>query len=190
MKKGSKLYVAYGSNLNKEQMKYRCPSARFVGTSMITGYELQFKGYPHGAFATITPKTDASVPVAVWEITKMDEERLDRYEGFPNHYFKQNISVMLGDAEVSAMVYIMDLKQEFGIPTKNYYEAVYKGYIDCNLPVHVLDNAVERSEKQYYESTFSQTQKYSLLSLDEDENEDDSDFENQESDDEGWAMRL
>ena len=27
----AKLYVAYGSNLNKEQMKDRCPGAEFVG---------------------------------------------------------------------------------------------------------------------------------------------------------------
>lgn len=37
----AKLYVAYGSNLNKEQMRYRCPAAKFVGTGIIEGY-----GYP------------------------------------------------------------------------------------------------------------------------------------------------
>ena len=26
-----KLYIAYGSNLNLKQMKYRCPTAKFVG---------------------------------------------------------------------------------------------------------------------------------------------------------------
>ena len=31
----AKLYVAYGSNLNKEQMRYRCPTAKFVGTGII-----------------------------------------------------------------------------------------------------------------------------------------------------------
>lgn len=35
----AKLYVAYGSNLNKEQMRYRCPAAKFVGTGIIEGYE-------------------------------------------------------------------------------------------------------------------------------------------------------
>ena len=34
----AKLYVAYGSNLNKEQMRYRCPTAKFVGTGIIEGY--------------------------------------------------------------------------------------------------------------------------------------------------------
>ena len=35
----AKLYVAYGSNLNKEQMRYRCPTAKFVGTGIIEGYD-------------------------------------------------------------------------------------------------------------------------------------------------------
>ena len=40
----SKLYVAYGSNLNLKQMAYRCPTATLVGTGVIDNYELQFKG--------------------------------------------------------------------------------------------------------------------------------------------------
>ena len=39
-----RLYVAYGSNLNFEQMKYRCPTAKLYDTGIIEGYELQFKG--------------------------------------------------------------------------------------------------------------------------------------------------
>ena len=50
------MYIAYGSNLNKEQMARRCPTARYVGTGMVEGYELKFKGRPEGAYATIDPK--------------------------------------------------------------------------------------------------------------------------------------
>lgn len=38
-----KLYVAYGSNINLEQMAFRCPNSEVVGTAMLQGYELQFK---------------------------------------------------------------------------------------------------------------------------------------------------
>lgn len=69
----AKLYVAYGSNLNREQMRYRCPTAKFVGTGIIEGYELQFKGALHGACATIAPKEGAAVPVGIWTIQKPDE---------------------------------------------------------------------------------------------------------------------
>jgi len=48
-----KYYIAYGSNLNKEQMKSRCPDAVPVGTSEIKNYTLLFKGHPNRAVATI-----------------------------------------------------------------------------------------------------------------------------------------
>lgn len=74
----AKLYVAYGSNLNKNQMRSRCPGAKFVGTGVIENYELQFKGSLHGAHATIAPKEGAFVPVGVWTIQKRDESYLDK----------------------------------------------------------------------------------------------------------------
>lgn len=145
-----RLYVAYGSNLNFEQMKYRCPTAKLYGIGTINGYELQFKGSSHSAFATIAPKEDASVPVAVWEIKLRDELSLDRYEGYPSHYFKQNVSVQLHGEEVSAMVYIMNLKMNFGLPSPHYYRTVHQGYVDCGMDTNVLDAAVMNSTRQYY----------------------------------------
>ncbi|MCL2213487.1 MAG: gamma-glutamylcyclotransferase, partial [Oscillospiraceae bacterium] len=56
-----KLYIAYGSNLNHRQMAMRCPTARLVGTGVVEDYELQFKGHPESAFATISEKTGESV---------------------------------------------------------------------------------------------------------------------------------
>ena len=103
-----KLYIAYGSNLNKGQMAWRCPTARYVGTGMVEGYELKFKGRPEGAYATIDPKKGGKVPVAIWEIQPYDEFRLNQYEGYPNHYFTRNIPVKIGNHEVTGMVYIMN----------------------------------------------------------------------------------
>ena len=68
-----KLYVAYGSNLNTYQMKFRCPTARLVGTGIIKDHELQFKGRKDSAFATIAPSEGGTVPVAVWELQPRDE---------------------------------------------------------------------------------------------------------------------
>ena len=39
-----KLYIAYGSNMDEEQMAFRCPTATLVGTAIVEGYELMFKG--------------------------------------------------------------------------------------------------------------------------------------------------
>ena len=39
-----KLYIAYGSNLNLNQMSMRCPEAMPVGTAMLDGWQLTFRG--------------------------------------------------------------------------------------------------------------------------------------------------
>ena len=49
------LYAAYGSNINLEQMAYRCPNSKVAGTAMLKGYELEFRGV-----ATIVPKENES----------------------------------------------------------------------------------------------------------------------------------
>ena len=105
-----RLYVAYGSNLNIRQMKYRCPGAKLYGTGVIDDYELQFKGQPHSAFATIAPKEGASVPVAVWEIFEKNVQARDCYEGYPSNYFEKKVPVQLDGVDVRAMVYIINLK--------------------------------------------------------------------------------
>lgn len=76
-----KYYLAYGSNLNIRQMKFRCPTAKIVGTAIIKDYELLYKGSKTGSYLTIEKKKGSVVPVAVWEVTKSDERSLDTYEG-------------------------------------------------------------------------------------------------------------
>ena len=148
-----RLYVAYGSNLNTYQMRYRCPSARLVGTGVVKDHELQFKGRKDSAHATIAPSEGSTVPVAVWELQPRDEKALDRYEGFPNYYFKQDIPVEMKNGEtINGMVYIMNLRQDFGIPSPGYVQTVSEGYHNCRLDTSVLKNAIRQSVSRYADS--------------------------------------
>ena len=167
-----RLYVAYGSNLNIRQMQHRCPTAKLYGTGTVSDYELQFKGQPNCAFATIAPQEGSEVPVAVWEIQSQDERSLDRYEGYPSHYFKQNIPVQLDGEEVDAMVYIMNLKMKFGMPSPYYYQTVLEGYHDCGLDTEVLDRAVRNSAQNFYKDYSQKSQQQTLFDLHESEYED------------------
>lgn len=186
-----RLYVAYGSNLNLRQMAWRCPTAKLYGTGVIEGYELQFKGAPSGAFATIGQKDGSAVPVAVWEIQQKDEKSLDTYEGFPSHYYKEDVTVTmdtdrLGEpvpAKVDAMVYIMNQSMSFGVPSQGYYNTVYQGYENCGLDTDVLNSAVEDSIERFK----SLPQKYGQTYLFGDEYESDyepEDYEDELEDDE------
>ena len=49
-------YIAYGSNLNVEQMHYRCPDARIIGTATLDDWTLLFKGSKTGSYLTIEQK--------------------------------------------------------------------------------------------------------------------------------------
>lgn len=52
-----RLYIAYGSNINLEQMAYRCPNSKIVSKEMLKGYELEFRGV-----ATIVPNENRKFP--------------------------------------------------------------------------------------------------------------------------------
>ena len=38
------LYFAYGSNINLDQMQYRCPDATVYGQAVLDNYDLRFRG--------------------------------------------------------------------------------------------------------------------------------------------------
>ena len=134
-----KLYVAYGSNLHLEQMSFRCPDASVVGSGVIKNYELVFYGV-----ASIEPKNGTDCPVGVWEISPDDEKNLDRYEGWPRLYRKEEIEVELDDGEiVTAMVYIMNRSGMQSMPSPEYYQTIYTGYKQFNLPTKYLNAVVD-----------------------------------------------
>lgn len=144
----NKLYIAYGSNLNLEQMANRCPTAKAVGVSKINNYRLVFRGAHAGAVATIEPYKGGSVPVLLWEITPADEAALDRYEGWPYLYRKETLKVRLGGKQVTAMVYIMNEGRPFGQPSCFYYSTILEGYKSADFNIDILRMAVNDSAEE------------------------------------------
>lgn len=135
-----KLYVAYGSNINPEQIAYRCPNSTVAGTAMLKGFELQFRHH-----ATIEPNEESEVPVLLWELDPQDERILDRYEGAPKYYRKESIDLELNGKAVEAMVYIMNGDRPLEAPTEQYYSIIEQGYIENGLDASYLETALEES---------------------------------------------
>lgn len=139
----TKLYIAYGSNLNMEQMALRCPTAKVYGKGNIKNWDLVFRGSKTGSYATIKKRKGASVPVGVWEITEADEERLDKYEGFPNFYHKEYIYVTMEDgSRKKALVYIMRADAKRGQPTQRYIDTCEQGYRDFGFDTEIFEDFV------------------------------------------------
>lgn len=136
-----KIYAAYGSNMNLEQMSRRCPEAKIVGTGMIEDYKLTFGGNGH---ANIKHCKGSEVPIVTWEIAPRCERALDAYEGYPRYYIKKEIIIKTKAGNEKAMVYIMDRNYENKIvtPTSTYYNIIYEGYLDNKIPVEILEEAL------------------------------------------------
>ena len=139
-------YIAYGSNMSLEQMKYRCPNARLIGTGYLPKHRLEF--YLHA-----TVEADAhmrkGVPVAVFEIDSRDEASLDFYEGHPRYYRKENCIVNMRDgSKIEGMVYIMNLHRE-APPAPRYFNGIVDAYIDLgfgpDIKMHVYA-AIDRAK--------------------------------------------
>ena len=118
-------YIAYGSNMNKDQMAFRCPGAQIIATGVLHGFQLEFNRH-----ATIVESGNptSAVPVAVWEITAEHERLLDRYEGYPRYYRKISCTVDLGAGEhIRGMAYQM-CNFDFNPPDQFYYEGIRDAY--------------------------------------------------------------
>ncbi len=116
----SSLYFAYGSDINLDQMAYRCPDARVVGPVTLEGYELLSR---RGGFATIGPCEGSKVHGLLWSITQECERSLDHYEGYPRFYDKRMVTVRDTEGRsLSVMAYIMDERfRDPRLPSDPYY---------------------------------------------------------------------
>ena len=150
-------YIAYGSNLNIPQMRMRCPGARIIGTSVIEGYRLLFKGSRTGSYLTIEPQEGASVPVAAWAVTEADEAALDRYEGFPTFYYKKEMELPLKGIRTGKVrmrkvfVYIMHEDRPLGLPSEFYMETCRQGYRSFGFDEAFLEQAYADSGEEAQE---------------------------------------
>lgn len=79
-------YIAYGSDLNKEEMKQRCKDAKFVSLARLENYTLTYRGNPGRAYLTVDKKKGDFVRVAVWDVSENDKKSLDEYEDYPYLY--------------------------------------------------------------------------------------------------------
>lgn len=139
------LYFAYGSNLNREQMAYRCPTAHPLHRAKLYGASMIFKHYADVEL----DRKNHKWPVwgAVYEITKNDMDALDYYEGYPTFYRKVKVQVMLENGNVEEVfMYVMNKRvREVELPTNEYFDCIAKGYQDWNMNMNSLFTAWERT---------------------------------------------
>ena len=136
------LYIAYGSNINLEQMAFRCPHSKVVGTSEIKDFELEFRGV-----ATIVPKKEETVPILIWELDDRDLPTLNKYEGYPSFYRQEKLPFEMGGKSYEGMAYLMN-RGTISPPSQRYYNTILQGYRENGLDESYLQTALENSLQQ------------------------------------------
>jgi gamma-glutamylcyclotransferase len=130
-------YFAYGSNLNKKQMRERCPDSKPVFRATLPNYKLIFTGWSrqwHGGVASIKAFRGERVIGAIYEISDADLRKLDKLEGYPTEYNRLPVRVFNEDGDaVEAMTYIRAKPAEETRPSPEYLAILQQGYRDWGV---------------------------------------------------------
>jgi gamma-glutamylcyclotransferase (GGCT)/AIG2-like uncharacterized protein YtfP len=117
------LYAAYASNLDARQMSRRAPHSPLRHTGWLSGWRLTFGGEQlgwEGSLATVVEEEKAELFVALYDLTREDEENLDRWEGVPlDLYRKMRVRVQTLFGEQAAWLYVLN-DYEGGLPSARY----------------------------------------------------------------------
>ena len=130
-------YFAYASNLNRKQMRERCPESKPMFVANLPNYKLVFAGWSRqwrGGKASIKRFRGEKVTGGVYEVSERDLSRLDRYEGCPGDYHRLKVTVFDEDGEpVEAVTYIKSGQLEETPPSKEYVAVIQQGYRDWEI---------------------------------------------------------
>ncbi|MBM3568961.1 MAG: gamma-glutamylcyclotransferase [Alphaproteobacteria bacterium] len=133
----ARLYFAYGSNMDLEQMAERCPGSRALGPARLDHWTL----FPMSqGYATIQPRRGQAVHGVLWELLPADERVLDGYEGVSGGwYVKRMVTTRPPSGRARrALVYVGSNKVE-GSPKRPYWDLVLAAARHWNLPPDHLD---------------------------------------------------
>lgn len=118
-----RLYFAYGSNMDENQMANRCSTAKLIGKARLNSYKFIINAR---GVASIIKSDNSFVEGILWSVFPKDEEALDQYEGISSNYYHKAkiVAKMLPTGEeVPAIVYIAS-NNTFGEPRPGYLEKI------------------------------------------------------------------
>lgn len=152
-----RLYFAYGSNLNLEQMKQKCSNPRVLSIARLDGYKIGFYGYSStwdGAVETVIPDVQSEVWGVLYQLDAGGWESLDncqdaRADG-TGAYFHYPVEVMVDKQQIiqEATIYKKDRLGQPQLPSTEYLSVIVQGAKEQGLPenyVAALQNIATKS---------------------------------------------
>jgi gamma-glutamylcyclotransferase (GGCT)/AIG2-like uncharacterized protein YtfP len=143
----SVLSLAYGSDLDSEQMRSRCPSARFICVAELRDHNLVFprRSKVRGCgVASIEARRGSSVWGVVYQIDEVDVAKLDASEGYmpgresgKNSYVREERHVHADGDEAKPLlvwVYVAHPHAKPPLPNVDYKQLIVDGAKSWHLP--------------------------------------------------------
>ena len=143
------LYFSYGSNLDPEQMRERCPRARVVGLAALRDERLVFPLFSTnwgGGVASVQAAHGRTVWGVLYDLEEAELTALDAFEGFVapgsqhNLYDREHVTVDLVRPDdgsiprrVRAWIYIARPSNPQP-PTRRYLDTILRGALHHRLP--------------------------------------------------------
>lgn len=161
------VYFGYGSNLWQEQMHVRCPTSDYLGIARLDDYRWMISERSYANVVQVKPSSSAEPSYSnvvyglVYSLLPSDEERLDRYEGVPISYTKENLTVSFWRKEkegkpidihkdpesTEMLVYIDRERTTDGEPAKEYIPRMNHGIHDAlkeGVPKDYVDEVMRK----------------------------------------------
>lgn len=137
------LYFAYGSNMNHEQFRKRCPNSTMLAKAILQDYRFVITS---SGYASIVPDAGAKVVGILCALSPKDECTLDAHEGARwwqrllhcCAYTKETVNVIVNLSPFPCMAYV-DTQLGIGKAHAGYMDKVILGARQNNLPGGYLD---------------------------------------------------
>lgn len=150
-------HFAYGSNMDWQQMRDRCPSAEFAGVAVLRNYRLAFTRYSRNrrcGVADAVADDRREVWGVVYDIDDQHVAGVDASEGYRpgraiNSYLRETGVVDLhGDAARPATVeiYFAVRQEQSPLPSQAYKNLILAGANHWHLPEHYIRDVLEAIE--------------------------------------------
>lgn len=145
------LVFAYGSNLDKKQMLWRCPSARFVARATLADHALVFAGFSvrwRGAVASLEQRLGGHVFGVVYRLEAPDLARLDGFEGCPGAYIRKTASATSRrGTRLRVQAYVQPEPHfQMAGPSNRYFNTIWRAYERLGFDPRPLFSAVKNLE--------------------------------------------
>ena len=146
MRNATVWYFAYGSNMNRTQVRQRAGEPAEEKLARLENFELNFDNVARGGTGTgnIAAVEGRVVYGVLYRLTEEQLKKLDRFEGVPEHYRRSEVNVL--DAEgrkIAAQVYLARKVRRGLKPDRGYMQRIIEGAVEHDLPGDYIEQLKE-----------------------------------------------